>query len=111
RGHPSRALALEVLRDALLERREAKHLRVAEGDARRALRELRDAELDPDRPQRARPAAVRRREAHAVCSQRSRFSSGAYGASWRPASRAFASTRATCAAKRAFASRSAVSAS
>src|SRR5439155_2863653 len=110
-GDPSRALALEELRHALLEGGETEHLRVAERDARGAFGELRDTDLDRDRPQGVGLASVRPHVAHAVSSHTRRISSGAYDSMARPSFAARASTRATCAAKRSFAARSALSAS
>src|SRR3989442_7207123 len=76
-GDPPRAFAFEMLRHALLKRREAKNFRVAEGDLRGTLRELRDADADRDRPEVPWGAPVRPREGHAVSSQSRRISSGA----------------------------------
>src|SRR4029077_17699062 len=56
-GDPAGALAIEEARDAVGQRREAEHDRVAERDARRALRELRDADLDGHGTQRVGRAA------------------------------------------------------
>ena len=56
--HPARALAAQVRRDAVGDRRRAQHLGVAELDEARALGPFLDAELEADRAQVARPAAV-----------------------------------------------------
>ena len=58
-GHPARALAAEVRRHAVADRRGAQDLGVAGADAARALRPLQDAEGHRDRPQVAGSAAVR----------------------------------------------------
>ena len=78
-GDPARALAAEVRRDAVLDRRGAQHLGVAEADHARPLGPLLDPERDLDRPQVRGGAAVRayvadRRpvpDAHALASPRS----------------------------------------
>src|SRR2546430_1004115 len=92
-GDPPGALALEELRHAVLQRREAEHLGVAEGDLGRSFGELRDADVDGDRAQRRRCAAVRPREGHAVSSQIRRISGAAYDSRARPSAAARASTR------------------
>src|SRR5581483_5253835 len=58
-GDPTLLLAEQVPRHALLDRREAQHLRVAERDARGAFGELRHADLDLHRPQRVVCTPVR----------------------------------------------------
>src|SRR4029079_4739601 len=58
RGDPAGALAPEVGRDAVGDRRRAQDLRVAEADEARALGPFLDAELEADRADLRRAAAV-----------------------------------------------------